>query len=97
MNRALKEEDLTREVALYQDKWGFVSVTGNIDYIAKKSEYAILSEPVTVTFKPLPDEEVLASRVAMLDAEIKKVRAKLTVKVNDLEEQKQRLLAITHD
>ena len=97
MNRALKEEELTREVALYGDRWGGNNVWFKTEYRDKDTDYIQLTEPVTVTFKPLPDRIVLAARVAMLDAQIKEVRAKLTVKVNGLEEQKQRLLAITHD
>ena len=97
MNRALKEEELTLKVALYVSKHGSVSADDVQDWIEEHPDYIRCSEPLTITFKPLPDEIVLAARVAMLDAQITEVRAKLTMKVNDLEDQKQRLLAITHD
>ena len=49
-----------------------------------------------VVFTALPDEVVLKARVAAIDAEITRTRAQLTAKVNDLTDQRNRLLAITH-
>ena len=97
MNRALKEEDLTVAIALYQSKYNTISPSEADGWMEDNEDYVRLTEPVTVTFKSLSDADVLAARVAMLDAQIKEVRARLTQKVNGLEEQKQRLLAITHD
>jgi len=91
MSRTLKNEELTQAVAIYLGKYGITIHTVET-WIEKSNEYIRATEPLEVTFTPLPDEVIVKS----IDAEIKKTRAELTRKVNDLEDQKQRLLAITH-
>lgn len=99
MNRAIDEKDLTQEVALYTNQHGSISIwEWEPDGFWERSlDYVCVSEPVTVTFKPLPDDDVLKGRVAGIDAEIEKTRAEMNRKINDLTDQKNRLLAITHE
>lgn len=96
MSRVLKEEDLTQRVAIYRMKYGTLMVTEHDDFRETDPEYVRMTEPVEVTFTPLPDETIVAGRVSALDAEIQKVRAETEVKINRLIDEKQRLLAITH-
>ncbi len=98
MNRAIENEaDLTREVALFSSKNGYLAVQHTGGWMSDDDDYVRVSEPLEVTFTPLPDEVVLASRVDAIDEEIKITRAKFTKTLDDLKDQKQRLLAITHE
>ena len=97
MNRAIKDEDLTQTVALYSDRWGGVQAYGMVDWIEESTDYVRVSEPLEITFTALPDKDVLKDRVDAIDKQIETVRAELTRKVNDLTDQRHRLLAITHD
>ncbi len=97
MNRAIKEEDLTMSVCLYISKYGNATVEKAEGWMQDDKDYVQLTEPTEITFTPLPDEDVLKSRVDSLDNQIEVTRAELTRKVNDLLDQKQRLLAITHE
>ena len=88
----MKEDEFTREIALFQNKYGYISEWRS-DW--DNDDYVRISEPVTVTYKPLDRDEVLKARVKALDNEIKAVRAEAENKINDLKDQKQRLMAIT--
>ncbi len=97
MNRAIENEaDLTREVALYCSKNGYLAVQHTGGWMDNDDDYVRISEPLEVTFTALSDEVVLASRVDAIDEEIKITRAKFTKTLDDLKDQKQRLLAITY-
>lgn len=103
MSRTIEEKDRTQDVALYISKSGLVLVDSVSLWIEKSEDYVRVSEPVTVTFNVLPDEEIVTLRVKGLDAKIEKARAELTRKIAeltrkiaDLTDQKNRLLAITH-
>jgi len=97
MNRAIKDEDLTQSIALYVSKYNNISVSSVDCWIEADADYVRATEPLTVTFTALPDETVLAGRVASIDAQIETTRAELTRKIEDLKDQKQRLMAITHE
>ena len=97
MNRAITDEDLTVTVALYLSKYGTHTVNKFDCWIDEDSDYVRVSEPMEITLTPLDDETVLKARVDSIDNQIETVRAELTRKVNDLTDQKQRLLAITHE
>lgn len=96
MNRAIEKKDLTQRVALYRMKYGTLRVNAIEDWIEDDADYIRVSDPVDVTFHPIPDDEILAARVSKIDREIETVRAELTRRVNELTDEKQRLLAITH-
>lgn len=97
MNRATKEKDLTRNIAVYASKHGSLSVNDIRNWIEEGSDYVRVSEPMEVVFTALSDEVVLGARVQQIDGEIEKTRAELTRRINDLTDQRQRLLAITHE
>ena len=97
MNRAIKEEDLTMTVCLYVTKYNSATISKSEGWMSEESDYVCVSEPLEVTFTPLDDEVVLKARVDCIDNQIEKTRAELTRKVTDLQDQKQRLLAITHE
>ena len=97
MNRAITEEDLTHTIAIYVNKYGGASTNDVCDWIEEDADYIRASEPLEITFTALPDEVVLEGRVKSIDAEIQKVRAEFTVRIDDLKDQKNRLLAITHE
>jgi hypothetical protein len=60
------------------------------------SRYVRLSEPVEVEFTPRQDTDVLKEAVESLKTEIQRVRAEAQKEVENLEEEIQKLLAITH-
>ena len=89
MNKELK-------VYLYQTKYSDATVT-NYEFRDDDDDYVMLAKPSTVTFEMLDREVVLKSRLDALDRQITEVRAVAQAKVDDLEDQKQRLMAITSD
>ena len=95
--RTLKDEDLTRKVAIYISKYYYQIVNDCNESWEEDEEYVRATEPLEVTFKPLSDEVIVKGRVKSIDAEIEKTRAELNLKINDLKDQRQRLLAITHE
>ena len=97
MNRMISERDLKQTVALYADERGHISIIQSGGWADRCESYVQISEPSDIKFKPLEDEEVLRKRVDAIDRQITKVRAELTAKVADLTDQKNRLLAITHN
>ena len=96
MSRTLKDEDVTQTIAVYISKYSCGSVNKVEDWIEESSDYVRATETLEVTFTPLSDEIIVKGRVKSIDAEIEKTRAELNLKINDLKDQKQRLLAITH-
>ncbi len=97
MSRTLKDEDLTKELALYKSAYGTTFVFRVSESMDESVDYAQVSEVIDVTFTPLSDEVIVTARVKSIDAEIDKTRAEMNLKINDLKDQKQRLLAITHE
>ena len=96
MNRAIKDEDLTQSVALYLSKYGSTTVWTVSNYMEEHENYIRVSDPLHVEFTALPDDAILRGRVKSIDKEIEKTRAELTRRIEDLTDQKNRLLAITH-
>lgn len=97
MNRAIKEEDLTQVVAIYTTQYGTLFTSEVDGYKETDPDYVRVTEPMKVTFTPLDDEIVLKGRIDAIDNQIEETRAELTRKISDLTDQKQRLLAITHE
>ena len=96
MSRTLKDEDLTQTVAIYIGEYS-THIHAVDDWIEKNNKYVRATEPVEIKLTPLSDEIIVKGRVKSLDAEIDKTRAEANLKINDLKEQKSRLLAITHE
>jgi len=93
-NRAVNKEDFTQNVALYMSSCGSITARQPSEYWDNHANYVRVSESIDVTFTPLSDEVVLKSRVDSIDAQITQTRAKMTLRIADLTDQKNRLLAI---
>ena len=61
------------------------------------SDYVRTSEIIEVEFVDLPDEIVVPAKVAVIDRGIEGLRAELGEKIARLEDEKAKLLAITHE
>lgn len=83
------------KVYLYQTKYSDATVS-HFEF-NDDDDYVLLAKPASVTFEMLDRELVLKARVDALNRQIQEVRANAQAKVDDLEDQKQRLMAITSD
>ena len=90
-----------RQVALYQELssgWTRISTFyGEKDDASVHCGDVRISEPVTVTFKPLSNNEAISNAVAALDAQEKKLLADTEMALRKIREQKQNFLALTHE
>lgn len=66
------------------------------DEEAKTTDYAQISNWVTVTFQQKSQQEIVQSKVAAIDASIERKKQDLMQEISRLREEKQKLLAITH-
>ena len=96
MSYDIPEDKLTQELCLYQGKYG-TYIEAPVRYFKNDSDYVCVSEPIIVTFTPLDADKILQARVKALDVEIESVRARDQARIDDLKDQKQRLLAITQE
>ena len=67
------------------------------DYREKDKDWIRSSEIVEVTFALLPDEEVVPLKIAAIDEAMDLVRAETLTKIKYLEDEKAKLMAITHE
>ena len=58
--------------------------------------YAPASQPLDIELLPLSQEEFTKSAIAILDAKIEQVRAKAHQTITEIEEHRQKLLALTY-
>lgn len=91
----MKNEQLTRDIVLAVTNWGTATVVdagmvGHYGYIAT-------SEPLTVTFTPLPAEVVVQEQLAAIDVVENALRDELAKKVAALNERRNELRAITYN
>ena len=84
------------KIALYQSKYSLDAHTVT-DWIERADDYVRTTKIVDVRFVDLPVEVITASRVKSIDSEITTLRAEFQKTLEDLMDQKQRLLAITGD
>lgn len=56
-----------------------------------------ISEWVEVTFPPRPAEEIVPAQIAALDAAESELRAKFQQKLQEIAEQRAKLLCLTHE
>lgn len=89
-----------RQVALYQDpKYGHVYV--GMSYGEDDARYhggdIRISEFLDVRFNPMPQDELVRTAVAALDAAELKVRTDMQQQINEIRERKQQLLALTNE
>lgn len=97
MNRAVEEKDLKIPIALYINRHGRLLVNQVMDWIEGHADYVRVTEIIDIEFTDLDDELVLTKRVKSIDKQISDVRAQLTAEIAALTDEKNRLLAITHD
>jgi hypothetical protein len=82
---------ITKRVAVYKDViYGFDAVFHS--ELHMPNEYTRITEFVDVEFTQLPDDVILAGKINALDEAIKKEQSV----VFNLQEQKRKLLALTH-
>lgn len=86
----MKPEELTKRVAMFQSPHGGIIVCEHADTDKEVGGYVRVSEPVTITFAPRKQEEVMVSAVRIIDAQI--VDAQQVVR--RLEMRKAELLAL---
>lgn len=61
------------------------------------SDWIQLSELVEVEFVDLPPEKTIPPQIAFIDEGIKKIREEMLGKIARLEDEKSKLLALTHE
>ena len=92
----LPEEVTINTVLQINTKYGFVLVRDSEDDV--REGYASLSEPLEVTFKISKSRsDITKEAVDNLKAESQKIRAEAESKCNRIDEQMQRLLALSSD
>ena len=82
------------KIALYQSKYCLGAHIVS-DWIEGADDYVRTTEAIEVEFVDIPAEVVTAGRVKAIDSEITTLRAEFQKTLEDLMDQKQRLLAIT--
>ena len=84
------------KIALYDCGYG-ESVWEVTDYCENDSDRTRTTEILDVEFVALPLEKVIPEKVARIDRGIEGLRAELGKKIARLEDEKAKLLAITHE
>jgi hypothetical protein len=84
------------KIALYQSKYS-LSAHEASNWIEESKDYVRTSEVLDIDFPLLPIEDVTAARVESIDSEITEVCATLKRRIDELTNEKRRLLAITHN
>lgn len=67
------------------------------DWMDDDEDYIRTSEIVEIEFTPLPDEDVVPKKLAVINNQINQVRVEMGQKIAKLKEERSKLLAITHD
>jgi len=86
----------TMNVAIYAGRHGNEMIYETGTWMDEHEEYVRLTESREITFQELPRGDVLRARVRVLDRIIADVKAEAQKEVEGLQEERQRLLAITH-
>lgn len=90
----MKNEQFTRKIVLAVSEYG-TAVTVD-SHIVGSYGYVATSEPLTVTFTPLPAEVVVQEQLAALDVVENKLRDELADKIARLDCRRNELRAITY-
>jgi len=83
------------KIAIYQSKYSQILSEAD-DWTEAHNDYIRISEIVEVEIPMLSDSEQVEAKVKFIDDQIQDVRAELTARIEELTEQRQRLLAITY-
>jgi hypothetical protein len=73
---------------------GHISVREYAEFWDESKDVVRLTEPLEVEFVDLPNADLAERQIAVIDAEIKEVRAELTAKITRLESRRAELLAL---
>ncbi len=77
--------------------FGAIHITDWDEWKEKDDDWVRTSEVVDVKFVDLPAKEVVPLKIAIIDKGIECLRAELGEKIARLEDEKAKLLAITHE
>ncbi len=87
------EQRMTVTLVMATNEWGSpTTVTPNI--CTPKYGYTAVSEPLTITFQPLPKDVVIAAQLDVIDAQEEKLRSELADKLAGLNARRAELLAL---
>ncbi len=85
------------KIARYQTDYGTEITSEADDWMEKSDDYIRLTESIEVEFVYLSSEVVVPQKIARIDRGIEGLRAELGEKIAHLEDEKAKLLAITHE
>lgn len=87
----------TKTIALYRNlEYNYMIVGETKDSWDNDPNYLRVSEPLEVTFKDLPDDELVKAQVESLQARKSEIRATAELKVQAIDEQISKLMALTY-
>jgi len=87
------EQHMTITLVIATNEWGSPT-TVQPSLCQPKYGYTAVSEPQTITFKPLPKEVVIAAQLEVIDAEEGRLRSELADKLAGLNARRAELLAL---
>ena len=67
------------------------------DYLENDPDWVRVSEPVEVVFALYPEEQTIGKKVDGINQRIEEKRAEMQMTISDLEEKRDKLLAITYE
>ena len=85
------------EFAIYSLNGGEPDIYEYFDWKEDDEDYVRCSDVVEVEIEEWPREKTIPLRAKGFDARIERVRAEMNEKINRLEDEKAKLLAITHE
>lgn len=90
-------ETTTKKAALFKNvAYDFLLVSGESFETYSGSDHIRISEYVEVEFPMLPPEESVLAEIAALDDRIAETKNEFARKIDELEDRKAKLLALTH-
>lgn len=95
-NRREKMENadhFTVTLVLATNEWG-TPTTVQPSICKREYGYTAVSEPLTITFQPLPKDVVIAAQLDVLDAQEEQLRSELADKLAGLNARRAELLAL---
>ena len=81
------------KLAIYQTDYSQIPLEVS-DYVEESEKYLRISEIVEVEIPLFSEADQVAAKIKIIDNQIEEARAMLTARIEELTEQRQRLLAI---
>ena len=88
-------EEASMKIARFK-LYGSKCIVEHKDHMDKDPDWIRLTESVEVEFTDLPPEQTIPPQIDLIDATIATLRAETAEKIGRLEDEKAKLLAITH-